>query len=94
MVYLAVVGSLLAELWVRLVCTFMKYESPDPAELPLIVPGAWSNVLPLRLIWVSSVWRIIGGGDQTMSSVLISIVADVFSEDERYVDSICYANWV
>ncbi|KAJ5535655.1 hypothetical protein N7513_008841, partial [Penicillium frequentans] len=63
-VYLAIVGSLLGELWVRLVC-------------------AWSNVLPLRLIWVSSVWRIIGGGDQTMSSVLLNIVADVFSEEER-----------
>ncbi|KAJ6111215.1 hypothetical protein N7486_003450 [Penicillium sp. IBT 16267x] len=63
-VYLAIVGSLLGELWARLVCV-------------------WSNVLPLRLVWLSSVWRIIGGGDQTMSSVLLNIVADVFSEEER-----------
>ncbi|KAJ5648884.1 uncharacterized protein N7484_002607 [Penicillium longicatenatum] len=63
-VLLAVLGSLLAEFWTRLVC-------------------AWSNVLPLRLVWLSSVWRIFGGGDQTMASVLLNIVADVFSEEER-----------
>lgn len=86
MVYLAIMGSLLAELWVRLVCTF-DHASSDSAGLSLIVSGAWSNVLPLRLVWVSSVWRVIGGGDQTMSSVLLNIVADIFSEEERYVDS-------
>ncbi|CAG7963727.1 unnamed protein product [Penicillium olsonii] len=48
-----------------------------------VLPGIWSNVLPLRMVWLSGLFRIIGGGDQVLTSIALVIVADVFSEDER-----------
>ncbi|KAJ5901521.1 hypothetical protein N7495_002049 [Penicillium taxi] len=62
--YLCVLGILLAEVWIRLVCLF-------------------PSVLPLRLVWFSSFWKIIGGGDLMFSSVILTMVADIFNEEER-----------
>ncbi|KKK16935.1 hypothetical protein ARAM_003759 [Aspergillus rambellii] len=42
----------------------------------------YSNILPLRLVWVSGVWRIVGGGDLTLTSIALAMVADLFSGDE------------
>jgi hypothetical protein len=38
------------------------------------------------MVWLSAVFKIIGGGDQVLTAIAMVIVADVFSEDERY----CY----
>ncbi|KAJ5779998.1 hypothetical protein N7457_005158, partial [Penicillium paradoxum] len=62
--YLCIIGILLAEVWMRIVCLF-------------------SNVLPLRMVWLSSVFKIIGGGEQVVTAISLVIVTDVFSEDER-----------
>jgi hypothetical protein len=35
------------------------------------------------MVWLSSVFRIIGGGDAVLTAIALVIVADVFSEDER-----------
>ncbi|CAI7565045.1 unnamed protein product [Penicillium bialowiezense] len=64
LLYLGLLGILLGEVWVRLVCL-------------------WSNVIPLRMVWLSALFRIIGGGDVVITAIALVIVADVFSEDER-----------
>jgi hypothetical protein len=38
------------------------------------------------MVWLSAAFKIIGGGDQVLTAIALVIVADVFSEDERY----CY----
>ncbi|KAJ5642430.1 hypothetical protein N7490_006430 [Penicillium lividum] len=53
------------------------------SELWTRVICAWSDVLPLRLVWLSSMWQVIGGGSATTTSVALNMVADVFSEEER-----------
>lgn len=40
--------------------------------------------MPLRMVWLSGLWRIIGGGDQVVVSIALVMVADIFSEEERY----------
>lgn len=39
--------------------------------------------MPLRLVWLSGLWRLIGGGDLVTTSMVLVIVADLFSEEER-----------
>ncbi|KAJ5333075.1 uncharacterized protein MYU51_005157 [Penicillium brevicompactum] len=62
--YLGLLGIVLGEVWVRLVCL-------------------WSNVIPLRMVWLSALFKVIGGGDVVITAIALVIVADVFSEDER-----------
>ncbi|KAJ5162065.1 hypothetical protein N7492_007457 [Penicillium capsulatum] len=62
--FLGILGILLGETWVRLVCF-------------------WSNVLPLRMVWLSGLFRLVGGGDQVVVSMAVVMVADIFSEEER-----------
>ncbi|CAG8922889.1 unnamed protein product [Penicillium salamii] len=64
LLYLALLGILLGEVWIRIVCF-------------------WSTVIPLRMVWLSALFRLIGGGDQVLTAIALVIVADVFSEDER-----------
>ncbi|KAJ5938157.1 MFS general substrate transporter [Penicillium verhagenii] len=60
---LGILGSLLGEIWVRVVCFY-------------------PTILPLRLVWLSGLWKIIGGGDNALSSIALVMVADVFPEEE------------
>ncbi|KGO74874.1 Major facilitator superfamily domain, general substrate transporter [Penicillium italicum] len=64
LVYLSMLGILLGEIWIRIVCL-------------------WPTVIPLRMVWLSALFKIIGGGDQVLTAIALVIVADVFSEDER-----------
>lgn len=45
--------------------------------------GWWSDIIPLRMVWFSGFWKLIGGGELAITSVILVIVADVFSEEER-----------
>lgn len=45
--------------------------------------GYFSDVMPLRVTWFSGLFRIIGGGDQVLVSNALTMVADMFSEEER-----------
>lgn len=40
--------------------------------------------MPLRMVWLSGLFKVIGGGDQVISATALTMVADVFSEEERY----------
>ncbi|EPS25160.1 hypothetical protein PDE_00091 [Penicillium oxalicum 114-2] len=53
-------------------------------ELWIRLVAIFSNVVPLRLIWMSGLFRIIGGGDQTLVTIALVMVADIFSEEERH----------
>lgn len=76
-------GILLGEIWVRIVCKLVIKLSGRYFTDPFIL-GLWSSVIPLRMVWMSAAFKIIGGGDQVLTAIAMVIVADVFSEDERY----------
>lgn len=42
----------------------------------------WFN-LPIRLLWLAGLFQVPGGGDLVASTMLMTIVADVFSAEER-----------
>lgn len=42
-------------------------------------------MLPLRLVWLSGLFRVIGGGEQVLTAIALVMIADIFSEEERYV---------
>lgn len=81
LLYLSLLGILLGEIWVRIVCK-LAIELFGRCRL-LIILGLWSTVIPLRMVWLSAVFKIIGGGDQVLMAIAMVIVADVFNEDER-----------
>ena len=35
------------------------------------------------MVWLSALFKVIGGGDVVITAIALVIVADVFSEDER-----------
>lgn len=44
----------------------------------------FSNVFPLRFIWLASFAFIVGGGPATVSAVVFTVIADVATERQRY----------
>jgi len=40
--------------------------------------------MPLRMVWLSGLWRLIGGGEQVAANICLVMIADNFSEEERY----------
>lgn len=50
--------------------------------------GLYSTLLPLRLVWLSGMWRLIGGGDMALSSISLVMVADVFPREEMYAQNV------
>lgn len=79
--YLGIVGLILGETWVRLVCTWIA--SPGHILRTDMKIGYFSDILPLRMIWLSGLFRIIGGGDSVLVSNALTMVADMHSEEER-----------
>ncbi|KAJ5542091.1 hypothetical protein N7461_008094 [Penicillium sp. DV-2018c] len=49
------------------------------------LPSIWSDVLPLRLVWLSGLLRSIGGGEPVIDSIMSVMVMDVFEERDRAV---------
>ncbi|KAJ5965379.1 major facilitator superfamily domain-containing protein [Penicillium waksmanii] len=43
----------------------------------------WNVALPLRMIWVTPIFQIIGGGSQTASAMAYTIITDVIPVDRR-----------
>lgn len=43
----------------------------------------FSDILPLRLVWLASLWMIIGGGVGVMTAVLLTMVTDVVEPNQR-----------
>lgn len=48
--------------------------------------GFLSNSLPLRMVWLSGVWQLIGGGPPMMATLLFIMVADACPAGKMLVD--------
>lgn len=44
--------------------------------------SGWFN-LPIRLLWLAGLFQVPGGGDLVAVTMLMTVVADVFSAEER-----------
>lgn len=40
-------------------------------------------MFPVRLIWLSAIFLLIGGGATVFAATLLALIADVFSEEQR-----------
>ena len=43
----------------------------------------FSEVFPVRLVWLESVGQLIGGGNPVLIALLLSMLADASTEEER-----------
>ncbi|KAJ5746959.1 uncharacterized protein N7511_008655 [Penicillium nucicola] len=75
--------GILADHWGRRPVLYLSMLGIILSEVWIRIVCLWSTVIPLRMVWLSSVFRIIGGGDSVLTAIALVIVADVFSEDER-----------
>lgn len=75
--------GVLADHWGRKPVLYLTLVGIILGEFWVRLVAAWSTVLPLRMVWMTAFFRIIGGGDQVLTSMAIAMVADVFSEEER-----------
>ncbi|KAJ5948335.1 hypothetical protein N7466_001350 [Penicillium verhagenii] len=82
-IFLSLGYGFLSDHWGRKPVLYLAALGITLSELWTRIVCAWPGIFPLRSVWLSSVWLLIGGGDQTMSFVAINMVADVVSEEER-----------
>ncbi|KAJ5312011.1 hypothetical protein PENANT_c022G11433 [Penicillium antarcticum] len=75
--------GILSDHWGRRPVLYLSMLGIILSEFWIRMVCLWSTVFPLRMVWLSSVFRIIGGGDSVLTAIALVIVADVFSEDER-----------
>lgn len=45
----------------------------------------WSDVFPITAIWASSAGQLIGGGNGVLIAVVLSMIADATTEEDRFV---------
>ncbi|THY32782.1 hypothetical protein D6D01_02447 [Aureobasidium pullulans] len=63
-ILLAMLGCLLSDSWVRLICWY-------------------ADKIPLRYIWLSGLWQVVGGGPPTFTSLLFVMAAQSASAKNR-----------
>lgn len=86
-VMLALLGELLALIWIMTIC-----ESSSPLSMRhlnivmLIVLGYYHTIFPFRMVWLSSAFLFLGGGLRILLSMLFSIVTDTVPANVRYVN--------
>lgn len=45
--------------------------------------GWWADVLPLRLVWISSFFQFIGGGSSVLASVVFAMLSELVPDTHR-----------
>ncbi|KAJ5578742.1 uncharacterized protein N7459_007706 [Penicillium hispanicum] len=75
--------GVLSDHWGRKPVMYLGLVGVVLGEIWVRLVSLWSNVLPLRMVWLSGLWRVIGGGDQVVVSMALVMIADIFSEEER-----------
>ncbi|KAJ5450750.1 uncharacterized protein N7458_007199, partial [Penicillium daleae] len=75
--------GVLSDHWGRKPVIYLGIVGMLLGELWVRLVAFWPNVLPLRLVWLTGLFRVIGGGDQVVVAIALVMVADVFSEEER-----------
>ncbi|KAJ5623363.1 MFS transporter [Penicillium lividum] len=82
-VVLAVPYGLLADRWGRKPVVLMSIMGILLSmTFTLLVCGLW-QIFPLRLVWLSPVFTILGGGAPVLFSMILTMIADVMPENER-----------
>lgn len=76
--------------WVSCWVLFGLKQCVCPFQSNLIIRGLtdpvfWSNVFPVRLTWISTIFYLIGGGELVMSAMIFTMVADIAPEEKRCV---------
>lgn len=46
--------------------------------------GFFPEIFPLRMIWLSGLWQMIGGGQASVMSLCFTLVGDACSPEQRY----------
>ncbi|KAJ5581546.1 hypothetical protein N7535_000166 [Penicillium sp. DV-2018c] len=75
--------GLLADSWGRRPVLYLSMLGIMLGEIWVKIVCLGSSFIPLRMVWFSSLFKIIGGGDQVVTAIALVMVADVFTEDER-----------
>ncbi|KAJ5167488.1 uncharacterized protein N7482_006269 [Penicillium canariense] len=75
--------GVLADHWGRKPVVYLGMAGMLLGEVWVRLVALWANVLPLRLVWLTGLFRVIGGGDKVIVSIVLVMVADIFSEEER-----------
>ncbi|KAJ5131395.1 uncharacterized protein N7515_007434, partial [Penicillium bovifimosum] len=75
--------GVLADSWGRRPVLYLSMLGIVLGEIWVKIVCLGSRFIPLRMVWFSSLFKIIGGGDQVVTAVALVIVADVFTDDER-----------
>lgn len=52
------------------------------------------QIFPLRLVWLAPVFTVIGGGAPVMFSVILTMIADVMPENERFNQTLAPSPWL
>lgn len=82
---LALIGHLLGGTWVAIVCGFsLTHCSLDAGGHSNEMLGFWPETFPLRMIWLSGIWQMIGGGKASVMSMCFTLIGDVCSPEKRY----------
>lgn len=45
----------------------------------------WRNIFPVTLIWASTAGQLVGGGNAVLAAVILSMIADATTEEDRFV---------
>ncbi|KAJ5682954.1 hypothetical protein N7462_006119 [Penicillium macrosclerotiorum] len=75
--------GILSDHWGRKPVIYLGVVGMLVGEIWVRLVALWSGVLPLRLVWLTGLFRVIGGGDQVVVSIALVMVADIFDEEER-----------
>ncbi|KAJ5627096.1 hypothetical protein N7528_004523 [Penicillium herquei] len=79
---LSVPYGVLADRWGRKPVLLLGISGILLGEAWIRIVCFYPSIFPLRLVWLSGLWRIIGGGDIAMSSTALVIIADRFPKED------------
>lgn len=85
---IALVGIIMSAAWTQLVCEW----NPDSCQVRVPktnfvvkIKVFWSDIFPVKLTWVSSVFQLVGGGSLVVNAMVLVMVADITPDEKRCV---------
>ena len=78
---LAITGILLMLLWIIVICPYPRKVQCWRADKS---QGHLDTFFPVRLIWISSIFLFIGGGQRVFCSMIYAIISDSHGPSTRY----------
>lgn len=81
---LALVGCLLSDTWVATVCRCLSIVcSSVTGIISNKALGLFPQIFPIRMVWLSGLWQLIGGGGAVVMSLCFTLIGDVCSPGQR-----------